>query len=260
MYKDFDDCELISFRQCLNVLSNYDIIIVQPRSFDSKSLLEAQGFSGEIIKLDDKWFKSVRTYNELMLQPSFYRQFNRYDYILIYQLDAYVFCDELQMWANKGYDYIGAPWMPNRTLFQNTIGKLLNRLKDRISPAEKVKVKDGKLRISHANIYFKSGNGGLSLRRVAKFIEITENKNNTSAIDRIIATFCMTEDVFFSIYMRKRAAMHIPHWKEAARFSIENIPEYLTKQIGGMPFGCHYWTKGKYADFWKPIIMGDKQP
>ena len=32
--------------------------------------------------------------------------------MLIYQLDAYVFKDELLNWANKGYDYIGAPWLP----------------------------------------------------------------------------------------------------------------------------------------------------
>src|ERR1044071_9510110 len=44
-----------------------------------------------------------------MSEP-FYRAFEEYDYILIYQLDCLVFSNALEAWCHKGYDYIGAPW------------------------------------------------------------------------------------------------------------------------------------------------------
>src|SRR6185312_14561683 len=38
-----------------------------------------------------------------------------YKYILFYELDAWVFRDELNYWCTKGYDYIGAPWLDSST-------------------------------------------------------------------------------------------------------------------------------------------------
>lgn len=44
-----------------------------------------------------------------MLSVNFYRSFKEYEFMLIYQLDSYVFRDELLDWCEKDYDYIGAP-------------------------------------------------------------------------------------------------------------------------------------------------------
>jgi len=44
-----------------------------------------------------------------MMSPAFYDAFKAFDYILIYQLDAFVFRDELEYFCSLGYDYIGAP-------------------------------------------------------------------------------------------------------------------------------------------------------
>lgn len=64
----------------------------------------------------ENYFKSIDGYNKLMLSPSFYKAFSNYEYILIYQLDAWVFKDELQHWCNQKYDYIGAPIYQNNKL------------------------------------------------------------------------------------------------------------------------------------------------
>ena len=32
--------------------------------------------------------------------------------MLIHQLDAFVFEDKLMDWVKRGFDYIGAPWLP----------------------------------------------------------------------------------------------------------------------------------------------------
>lgn len=247
VYKPFDELERLAFKQCLTVLSGYDIAIVQPHSFDSAGMWNAEFLRGGIKRLDDKWFKSVQSYNELMLQSDFYRLFEHYDYMLIYQLDAFAFRDELQAWADKGYDYIGAPWLPNRNLFQNTIGNVIRSVKNLVAPAGK------SLRVSHANIHYRSGNGGFSLRRIAKMIDATTTYK--SEINQIIASNCMTEDVFFSVYLRKKAKMRIPCWKEAIRFAVENNPEFCLHKNGGqLPFGCHYWSKGRYRAFWQQYI------
>ena len=40
----------------------------------------------------------------------FYNGFRKYKFMLVHQLDAYVFKDDLLYWTKQGYDYIGAPW------------------------------------------------------------------------------------------------------------------------------------------------------
>lgn len=111
MYKEtLTDNELISFKQCLQVLKNYPIIIVKPNSLSLQNLPISTDLL-EVINFDNKYFRSVKGYNELMLSSVFYQTFINYEYILIYQLDAYVFKDELAQWCQKGYDYIGASWL-----------------------------------------------------------------------------------------------------------------------------------------------------
>lgn len=87
------------------VLQHYPIIFVAPDS------LHADYFTSEdqIERFDDAYFKSPKTYNKLLINPLFYERFVAYEFMLIHQLDAYVFKDELEKWCNKGYDYIGAP-------------------------------------------------------------------------------------------------------------------------------------------------------
>lgn len=42
------------------------------------------------------------------MSPQFYEKFLSFYYILIYQLDAFVFYDALEFFCSLGYDYIGA--------------------------------------------------------------------------------------------------------------------------------------------------------
>ena len=55
---------------------------------------------------DDKYFNSafVKAYKDTL-----YSRFEKYEYMLIYQLDAFVFSDRLMEFVEAGYDYIGAP-------------------------------------------------------------------------------------------------------------------------------------------------------
>ena len=85
------------------------------------------------------------------------------EYILIYQLDAFVFKDELKEWCQKGYDYIGAPWIAT---IENTIWlKYFNIV------ARKFRSKN---KNNREQIFFKVGNGGFSLRRTSSHYSIVK--------------------------------------------------------------------------------------
>lgn len=97
--------ERISLEQCLKLLSSYSIVVIKPESLDLDDIINFFGLT-HIEAFPDKHFVSLRAYNKLVLSEEFYRSFQHYTYMLIYQLDAYVFKDELLNWANKGLSLI----------------------------------------------------------------------------------------------------------------------------------------------------------
>jgi hypothetical protein len=124
--------EVFSLRRCMSVLGRYQITFLAPKSLDAGAYLTiAPG--AHVLRFDDDYFASTASYSELMLSERFYESVLDYEYMLIHQLDAFVFEDQLPNWCTAGYDYIGAPWP---------------RLK------------------------FRVGNGGFSLRRPATCLEV----------------------------------------------------------------------------------------
>ena len=137
--------ELASFKQVLTVLRNYDITVFTYQGlnlsvYEKTSCDIKKNFSVEFF--DKHYFESVSGYNSLCYKTDFYHRFSSYDYMLIYQLDAWVFRDELQYWCDKGYDYIGAPlfWSYSENNYTTKISSV--------------------------------GNGGFTLRRVSYCINI----------------------------------------------------------------------------------------
>ena len=99
------EMEAVSLKQCLDILSDYSIVIIKPENLDISNI-QSQFLLPKVISFPDRCFQGIEAYNRLMLDVAFYRTFSSYTYMLVYQLDAYVFKDELLNWANKGYDYI----------------------------------------------------------------------------------------------------------------------------------------------------------
>lgn len=71
-------------------------------------------YNFKFMHYDDDAFCSLNAYNNmLMLNKNFYGDFlDSYDYMLIYQLDAYIFNDQLNYFLNENYDYIGGYYLP----------------------------------------------------------------------------------------------------------------------------------------------------
>lgn len=243
IYKsDISELEMRSLQQACQVLHAYPIVIIKPKSLDISAfvklfpVLTAESF-------DDDYFKGIPGYNRLMLSRLFYERFLDTQYILIYQLDAYVFRDELRSWCDKGYDYIGAPWLRKPIYNFPLIAGIMSLLRQ---------YQHYKGKPSKQLLYNKVGNGGFSLRKVESHYKATETHNGEIAsFQAQKRSHLYNEDVFWGT---------VPHFSypspmEALGFAFDKYPAYCFRlKHGQLPFGCHSWYKRKMKRFWQPII------
>ncbi|MDR0829448.1 MAG: hypothetical protein LBN95_04970 [Prevotellaceae bacterium] len=235
-----------SLEQCCKVLSAYSIVFVKPQSLDVENL-QKEYPQIEIENFADHYFTTLVNYNRLMLSSEFYSRFSDCKYILIYQLDAYVFRDELKEWCDKNYDYIGAPWLLKAKYnvfymqFFLKIKSLIYCIKRR--PFRKLFIKN------------KIGNGGFSLRKVASHIAaIIENQPKINYFSAQCQKYdVFNEDVFWAT---QNPQFIYPNIQEALSFSIDENPEQcFVLNHNKLPFGCHGWSKPKKNTFWQDKIQ-----
>ncbi|MDR0429149.1 MAG: hypothetical protein LBH58_01555 [Tannerellaceae bacterium] len=231
-----------SLQQAYTVMESYPITIIKPESLDVSALI-AEFPRVNIRSFDDSYFRGISGYNKLMLSSTFYRSFIDTEYILIYQLDAFVFRDELSDWCSRGYDYIGAPWLKKPVYHLPVISWIMRY-------TLKLDLQNGKP--NKQLLYNKVGNGGLSLRKVESHYQATEKHKEKIAhflVQRRYHLF--NEDVFWSTL----PDFSYPESTEALRFSFDKYPR-LSYELTGkqLPFGCHGWYKRKMKKFWQPII------
>lgn len=230
----------ISLTQTYRILDKYPIYVVCPDGIDLSNIIRQ--FPKLIIKrFDQAFFSDIKGYNRLMLSADFYKSFDAYKYILICQLDAYIFRDELYEWCQKGYDYIGAPWI-KRNIYNFPI----------LSQAIKLYVTLQHMSglLTQFDRYGKIGNGGLSLRKVQSHINQIENNPEVTKIYSEIKNreHLHNEDTYWAMIPKD---FIYPSEEEAMLFSYDKYPELSFKLTGGKtPFGCHGWTKHGCKKFW----------
>ncbi|HLP04517.1 MAG TPA: DUF5672 family protein [Paludibacter sp.] len=269
IYKNVpDNIEYISFSRCLDVFRDNDIVIACPDKLELERYSKIAGdkkIELKIERFEPGFFSSIESYNRLMMDLDFYDRFKLWDYMLIYQLDAYVFEDMLEYWCSKGYDYIGAPWFDDYK--SKELGSGL----------------------------WAVGNGGFSLRKVQSFVDILKLKKpikgykqlredykrvQSGFIKKIISPFIIlfrlsgykntieywktqcgaNEDFFWTMYLDKLGiGLKRPTPEEAVDFAFEQSPSFLYEINGSrLPFGCHAWQKYEYEVFWKKYIDSDE--
>jgi hypothetical protein len=235
-----DDDERLSLRHLRVHLRAYDAYAFCPGGLD----LDLPGI--EIVRLDDRHFRSHRDYSRLMLSDELYRRFERYEFVLVHQLDCLVLSDELGRWCEEGYDYIGAPWV-------------------RQAP-------DGQL------FFAGVGNGGLSLRRVDSLLRVLDAwrhpakrfevaaRHAAEVAHRIVREPRRTrqlvrdryvyEDKFWSLEApRIQPGFRIPRADVAVGFAFEREPRFCLEANGGrLAFGCHKW-RAHDPEFWEPYLL-----
>ncbi len=190
VYRAFVPSEAFAFAQALKVLGRYDISLLHPCRLDLRDVVASAPPNVTDKAMDDRWFRSIRSYNELCLSGDLYDAYSDYEYMLIYQLDAFVFRDALADWCARGYDYVGSPWLPNDNVYERTLGECVRWVKRTLCPPGTTE------HVSHAQMHYHVGNGGFSLRRIPKMKAVVETYRE--AIDNFKPEERRSmEDIFF---------------------------------------------------------------
>jgi len=256
VYKsDPNKYEVISFLQVLKILKRYTITLAIPYGLDINNYNIYADNSHKEINIehfDASYFENIEGYNRLMLSLDFYERFGKYEYILIYQLDCFVFKDSLEEWIQQGVDYVGAPWLHNDRRLWWTLG---NKIKYQLKYYyRRYTNKDNSISLG----FYKVGNGGLSLRRTESFCKIIKKFGGSKRIERYRfseGNYLYAEDVFWGCEVnRYYPHLKIPSFKQALLFSFDMNPS-LSYELNDyeIPFGCHAWYRYE-LDFWKPFI------
>ena len=241
----------ISLAHLKKYLHRFDTFFVIPNNISSKAF-ESYGY--KVKRVDNFFFGSIRKYSNLLLTKKFYEMFKDYDFMLIYQLDALVFSNEIEKWINSGYDYIASPW------FKPIIGYLSH--KKGCPPT--------------------GGNGGFALRNIQKSIKILDVVNESAKrtsknifLRKIWFLLAILSGNSHKIWLKAPAldypfyedgfwALEAPKYdpdykiapfKEALEFGFEKFPRKCFELNNRkLPFGCHAWKKYD-EEFWKPYIL-----
>ncbi|HEX2055722.1 MAG TPA: DUF5672 family protein [Nitrospiraceae bacterium] len=256
---EFTADEEISFRHLDAYLGPYDKYLVVPRSLS----IQRAGFA--LKRFPDSFFGSAIANARLMLSRTFYEAFADYRYILIYQLDALVFSDQLLDWCAKDFDYVGAPW---------------------------VNCEDSPW-VSRPRV----GNGGLSLRKVESFLKVLSSDRywidpeaywqSLAAGQPWLRRFFLylpkkwlkrlsrfngvtwelrqwhlrpdgtrNEDHFWADHaVRYSPEFKVASFEEGLKFAFEVAPRQCFELNGRrLPFGCHAWPRYDRA-FWEPYLL-----
>ncbi|GAB3783511.1 hypothetical protein GCM10028818_41660 [Spirosoma horti] len=245
--------ETIALTQCARVLANYPILLAAPHSLDVSAYYQIAP-SLQVRTFDDSYFNSIDGYNRLMLSEEFYEAFSDQEYLLIHQLDAFVFQDDLAYWCQQQYDYIGAPWLRDRD-FTGWMDQLDFTLRQRVATWLNLKKDDGITPREIINLNG-VGNGGLTLRRVSAMLKCLKRYERKIAEYNQISMHQYHEDVFWGIEVNRYwPRLRIPSYRKALYFSVEFYPKWAIEHYnhGKLPFGCHAWDIHG-TDFWRPIF------
>ncbi len=221
IYKRLEDLkcsEKASLVQLHKELKRYDICFIAPEKLKGK----IENYDIRVEYFPNSCFDSVRAYSRLLLTEDFYNRFSTYEYMLLYQLDAFVFSDRLQEFCNMNYDYIGAP-MPIWTGWKN----------------------------------MKVGNGGFSLRKISSCLRVVKQKKEIYARTGMEEECEWDEDKFFGLCgADKDIYFSVPDTKTALKFAIEYdvMKSYDKLSMDNLPFGCHAWSKARYWRIWEPYL------
>ena len=212
VYKSkLNETEKASLNQLCKVIGHsYEICLICPDNIELNDYIDIAYSNGVYLSYlfcGNEYFKSTETYSYMLETPDFYKCFNEYDYLMIYQLDGWIFVNFLDYYLDLNVDYIGSPW------------------------------RTGILHFNEDTV----GNGGVSLRRVQKFIDICSKFTN----DDYLKPHIENEDLFFCKTMRKKINLKFPNIKNASNFSLQSDWHYFINKYNDkhLPMCLHAWHR-----------------
>lgn len=249
--------EEIALDRCRVVFgSRSDVFLACPESLDYARHLEL--YPGlRVCPFPEDNFDSLVAYNRLKYSRGFYQRFSDFRYLLTYELDAFVFRDELDYWCDTGWSYIGAPWFQDfykaaddAPIFGvGNSGFSLRSVPDCLavlSAREKIHTL-GDFLVDHRK-------GGWSARATAR--SIVKHLVNPVRFADANQRLGINEDLFWgTLVPRGVPEFRVADFATASRFAFDGSPRRLFGMTGQkLPFGCHKWHEIE-PDFWYPIIQ-----
>ena len=249
--------ELSSFAQCFKILDKHPIKILAPQNLDLQSY-KSLVHDFEVIFIEPIWQSSVEQYNKLKISEFFYQLFSEFEYLLTYELDAWVFKDDIEYWCRKSYSFIGAPWFEDYEKVNSTkiigvgnSGFSLRNIQTSIKILNRIRFLK-----NIRKIWFKSYLQ--SIWRFSKMVLFFKKQLHIRAVQHIESlcfVYTMHEDYYWSHFIAGTFNdYNISEISDAIKFSFETNPSFLFKlNDNELPFGCHAWEKYE-PDFWKKYI------
>lgn len=249
--------EQISLRHLRHFLGAYDKFAIAPPGLE----IDLPDFT--LLRFDERYFGSAVNHKRLLFSPQFYQAFAEYEFLLTYHLDALVFSDELMNWCQRGFDFIGPPWVKHpdapyagKKKIEGRVGnggfslkrvssflKVLCSPRQAMSPAEYW---------AHAKASFQGFR--MKFRGTVEYLRLHSSTYNNAQWDAL--RWRHNEELFWD----QRAQHYYPDFRiasaeEALAFGFEAVPEYCFELNGNrLPFGCHAWPKYNRA-FWEPYLI-----
>ena len=254
---ELSESEAASFKQTALVLGGkHPVVLFAPEGIDLTRYREIYpDFTVEYFPGD--FFRSVSDYSRLLLSKEFYLRFAEFEWLLICQLDAWVFRDELAYWCKKGYDYIGAPFVQRYGRSEEIIigngGFSLRRIEAmlRVLDAPEKRMFPPALLLRFFRNYLFSGKYLASLRPLGRLCGLYPNTRGRY-LEQIRREKFNSEDMVYYFLSREFTddGLFMPGIDDAARFSLDAQPGRFFREL---PFGCHAWLKNG-ADFWRTYV------
>lgn len=272
LYKlDWSGAEHASIRRCISILRVYHILFVRKESIDAREALAPyqnqlrRVSSWTVLSLPDCHFASVSNYSQLLLSPFFYGLFSEWDYVLVFQHDAWIIGGDLGFWLQKGYSYIGAPWCPdlgtdpecppvsgvgngglslrNVRHMKRIVSSVGFRRKPVLSMIELISA------FSLLNRYRQHSLVVRPFVFIKRFLRLAPllflyplgYKNSLA----FLAANGVNEDIILGFYAQRVFKwLSLPDLSDAASFSLETNPREVARYFCvDTPFGCHAWEK-----------------
>lgn len=205
------ETEKASLNQLCKIIGHsYEICLICPKNIELNEYVNI-AYSNDVylsfLFCSNDYFKSTETYSYMLETPDFYKCFSAYNYLMIYQLDGWIFTNFLDYYINLNVDYIGSPWK----------AYILNLDEDTV------------------------GNGGVSLRKVQKFINVCQSLTPKDYECQHVEN----EDLFFCKTLRNKIHLKFADIKNASNFSLQSEWHYFIEKYNDkhLPMCMHAWDK-----------------
>lgn len=248
----FLEAEMLSLRHLQHFLPDYETYFLAPQG------MQVTDNRFPVVYFDNKYFGSVQAHSRLCLSRDLYDRFSDYNYILMHHLDCLVFQSDLTAWCEKGYDFIGPPWIkgPDKPKLKKEgvgNGGLSLRRVEAFQCLLNSEVKWKKVRFELKNMKMSKSSLRKSVRSIFK--SIPKGISIRDHIEHYLTIKAASDTFLYKFGKIYKPDLNVAPVEEALKFGFEINPRICFERNNrNLPFGVHRWENYD-KEFWKPYIL-----